>query len=36
MTYAVTVGGVSMCNLSMTVDLGTLLVNTSYKAAPTS
>lgn len=35
-TYAVTVGGVSMCNLTMTVDLGMLLVNTTYKAAPTS
>ena len=35
-SYKVVVGGETMCNLTMTVDLGTLLVNTTYKAAPTS
>jgi hypothetical protein len=35
-TYKVTVSGKLVCSLTINVDLGSLLVNTSYKAAPTS
>jgi hypothetical protein len=34
-TYSVSVNSQVVCNLTMTVNLGSLLVNTTYQAAPT-
>jgi type II secretory pathway pseudopilin PulG len=36
LTYTVTVAGTVVCSLNVHVDLGSLLVNTVYKPAPTS